>query len=524
MGSTGELSGPDLKQGVASDAVADGGMLLGHADGEAVLLARRGADVFAIGATCTHYGGPLAEGLLEGERVHCPWHHACFDLRTGTAVHAPALSAVACWNVRQDSGRIVVLGKKPAPATPGGNARLGTAPAAGAKLANVVIVGAGPAGHAAAEMLRRQGYSGKIALIGRDDADPVDRPNLSKDYLAGNAPEEWIPLRPEDFYAEHGIDLVRGKSVERIDDGKVVLAGGEARPFDALLLATGAEPVLLDIPGANGPNVFYLRTLNDSRKIIAKAATARRAVVIGGSFIGLEVAASLRARKLEVDVVALEKRPLERVFGAEAGDFVRELHEAHGVRFHFENTATAIDDRGVTLRTGGRIDADLVVIGVGVRPALRLAEAAGLKIERGIVVDAYLETSRPGIFAAGDAARWPDARSGEAMRVEHWVVAQRQGQTAARNMLGERQRFDAVPFFWSQHYDVPIVYVGHAASWDRIDRAGSFAERSVLLAYRKNGRTLAVASVYRDDVSLMAEVALENNDEALLERLIPRSS
>ena len=521
MGSETKLSGPDLKQGVASDSLAEGKTLVGHADGEAVLLARRGHEIFAIGATCTHYSGPLGEGVFEGDTVRCPWHHACFNVRTGTAEHAPALNAVACWNVREDGGKIVVLGKKPSPGAPGGNARLGPAPAS--KLGRVVIVGAGAAGHAAAEMLRREGFSGELLLLGRDAADPVDRPNLSKDYLAGTAPEEWIPLRPDEFYAEHRIELLRGKTVERLEASSVVLEGGGERPFDALLLATGAEPIKLDVPGSGGANVRYLRSLRDSRAIIEKATGARRAVVVGGSFIGLEVAASLRTRNLEVDVVALEAAPLERVFGAEVGAFVKALHEEHGVRFHLQDTVTAIDERGVTLRSGGRLDADLVVIGVGVRPALDLAQKAGLALDRGILVNEYLETSRAGIYAAGDAARWPDARSGETLRVEHWVVAQRQGQTAARNILGQRVRFDAVPFFWSQHYDVPIAYVGHASSWDRIDVVGSLGEKSAALAYRKQGRTLAVASVYRDDLSLLAEVALERNDEAALERLIPKT-
>jgi apoptosis-inducing factor 3 len=522
MGSETKLSGPDLKQGISSDSLAEGKMLVGHADGEAVLLARRGNEVFAIGATCTHYSGPLGEGVFEGDTVRCPWHHACFNLRTGTAVHAPALNAVACWNVREDGGKIVVLGKKPSLPAPGGNARLGPAPDA-AKPRKVVIVGAGAAGHAAAEMLRREGYSGELTLIGRDSADPVDRPNLSKDYLAGTAPEEWIPLRPDEFYAEHRIELLREKAVEKIDRASVVLEGGAVRPFDALLLATGAEPIKLDIPGAGGPNVRYLRSLRDSRAIIEKAGSARRAVIVGGSFIGLEVAASLRARKLEVDVVAPEAVPLERVFGPDEGAFVKALHEEHGVRFHLQNTATAIDERGVTLKNGGRVDADLVVIGVGVRPALDLAERAGLAIDRGILVNEYLETSRSGIYAAGDAARWPDSRSGDKVRIEHWVVAQRQGQTAARNLLGQRVAFDAVPFFWSQHYDVPIVYVGHAASWDRIDVVGSLGEKSAAFAYRKQGKTLAVASIYRDDLSLRAEIALEQNDEAALKRLIPQT-
>jgi NADPH-dependent 2,4-dienoyl-CoA reductase/sulfur reductase-like enzyme len=436
--------------------------------------------------------------------VRCPWHHACFSLRTGEAVRAPALGALACWSTEQRDGKVFVR-EKVAPAT-----RSRVAAATGLPR-QIVIVGGGAAGFAAAEMLRRQHYEGSIVMLSDDDAPPVDRPNLSKDYLAGSAPEEWVPLRPDSFYADEGIDLRLGTMVVGIDATarEVALGDGRKLPYDRLLLATGAEALRLPLPGMDLPHVHTLRTLADCRVIIAAAATARRAVVIGASFIGLEVAASLRARGIEVHVVAPEKRPMERVLGPEMGDFVRGLHEEHGVIFHLEDTAAAIGARQVTLRSGGTIGADLVVAGVGVRPRLALAEMAGLALDRGVALDEYLQTSVPGIFAAGDIARWPDPHSGAAIRVEHWVVAQRQGQTAALNMLGAREKFDAVPFFWSQHYDVPINYVGHAETWDELAVDGDIAARDCVLRYKRNGRVLAVASIYRDADSLMAEVAME---------------
>jgi NADPH-dependent 2,4-dienoyl-CoA reductase/sulfur reductase-like enzyme/nitrite reductase/ring-hydroxylating ferredoxin subunit len=497
-------SGPDLAQGIPLGVLTDNGNLLGHVGDEAVLVARRGNEYFAIGAACTHYSGPLAEGLIVGETVRCPWHHACFSLRTGEAVDAPALSPVACWRVELRDEKIFVREKiEPAPAP--SRAKTSAAPD------RIVIVGGGAAGFAAAEMLRRQGFAGSLAMVSSDNAPPYDRPNCSKDYLAGNAPEEWMPLRPPEFYRDNGIDLRLETEVASIDPRgrSVSLADGKSLPFDKLLLATGAEPIRLDIPGANAPHVFVLRSLADTRAIIERAKGAKRAVVLGASFIGLEAAAALRAREIDVHVAAPEKAPLERVFGSDMAQFVRLLHEEHGVTFHLEQKATAIDGARVRLENGQTLDADLVIVGIGVRPRTALAERAGLQVERGVNVNEYLQTSAPDIFAAGDIARWPDPHSGTRLRIEHWVVAERQGQAAARNMLGAGEKFTQVPFFWSQHYDVPINYVGHAEKWDDIAVDGDIAGRDCVVRYRQGGRVLAVASIYRDRESLEAEVAME---------------
>jgi NADPH-dependent 2,4-dienoyl-CoA reductase/sulfur reductase-like enzyme/nitrite reductase/ring-hydroxylating ferredoxin subunit len=495
-------AGPDLILGVELSEFT-GETLLGHVGEEDVLLVRSGSDIFAIDAHCSHYHGPLAEGLVVGESIRCPWHHACFDLRTGEAVRAPALNPLAVWQVEQHGNRIVVRQKRPQPKP------RGKTPAESPS--KIVIVGGGAASFAAAEMLRRQEYRGSIVTLSNDAAPPVDRPNLSKDYLAGSAPEDWLPLRPDSFYAEVGIELRLNTEVASIDTKarKVIIAGGGTVSYDRLLLATGAEPVRLPIPGADQRHVHVLRTLADCRAIIESAKSARRAVVIGASFIGLEVAASLRARNLEVHIVGLEARPMERVLGPEMGDFIRVLHEEHGVIFHLGDTVAAIDGKRATLKSGGVLEAELVVVGVGVRPRLALAERAGLALDRGVAVNAYLETSVPGIYAAGDIARWPDPHSRENIRVEHWVVAERQGQTAALNMLGQKEAFDAVPFFWSQHYDVPINYVGHAETWDEIAIDGDIAAKDCMLQYKRQGRVLAAASIYRDLASLKAELQME---------------
>src|SRR6266566_4455472 len=334
-----ELEGPDFEKGCKIDKLADGEMLLGHAFGEAILAARRGEEIFAIGATCTHYGGPLSKGLMVDCTVRCPWHHARFDLRTGEAIAAPALSDTSCWKIEKRGNRFFVTGKIDKK----------TARKPKSSPASVVIVGAGAAGNAAAEMLRREGYDGPITLIGADEFLPYDRPNLSKDYLEGAAPEEWIPLRSADFYREQKIDIITNTSVVAVDPKtkQVTLSDGRSLGYSALLLATGAEPVRLEVPGDDLPHVCYLRSLSDSRRIVEKAKNAKRAVVIGASFIGLEVAASLRERKLEVAVVGKGTAPLEKVLGRELGNLIRETHEDHGVKFHLGRTPTAIKDRNV---------------------------------------------------------------------------------------------------------------------------------------------------------------------------------
>jgi apoptosis-inducing factor 3 len=508
------LSGPDLgAAGVALSELRDGATLLGHFGGEPVLLVRKGAHVYGMGAKCTHYGGPLDQGLFDGSTVRCPWHRACFRPDTGEAVHAPAIDPVPCYTVERRGDRLFVTGTRSAPAAA---APLASAPA------SVIIAGGGAAGFAAAEMLRRQGYREPVTIISADTSGPYDRPNISKDYLAGAAPEEWIPLRAPEWYDTARIELLTGRRVERLrpDARAVEIDDGRRLEYGALLLATGASPIRLDVPGAHLPHVHYLRTLRDSRAIIERATQARRAVVVGASFIGLEAAASLRARNLEVHVVAPEEIPMQRVLGVELGRLVREVHEQHGVRFHMGQTVATIAEQSVTLKNGTRLDADLVVVGVGVRPNVELAEQAGLRIERGVLVDEYLRTSAPGIWAAGDIARWPDRYSDSAIRVEHWVVAERHGQAAARNMLGIDQPFTAAPFFWSMHYDTAISYVGYAHEWDDVKIAGSIPDRDCLVAYRKNGKTLAVASINRDVDSLKIQVAMERGDVAAVEAIV----
>jgi NADPH-dependent 2,4-dienoyl-CoA reductase/sulfur reductase-like enzyme/nitrite reductase/ring-hydroxylating ferredoxin subunit len=496
------LPGPDLTLGFEPARLGDGELLLGHAQGEAIVVAKDAGECFAISAKCTHYGGNLAQGILVAGAIRCPLHHASFCLRTGEALTPPALDPVSAWTLESRGDRLYVIGKA---------ARVPAVPAVMPSMPGpIVVVGGGAAGLAAAEALRNEGYSGKLTLLSAEPSVPSDRPNF-KHYLAGMVPDEWLPLRPPGFFEEHRIELVLSARVTRIDVARstLIVEGGQEYPYRRLLLATGADPVKLGVAGSDLPHVHSLRSVEDTHAILAGCATAKQAVVVGASFIGLETAAALRKRNLQVRVVAPEARPLERILGPQLGEFARALHESHGVEFHLGQAVRSVQSDSVTLSNGERLPADLVVAGIGVRPNVALAEAAGLIVDRGVVVDEYLETTVPGIYAAGDIARWPDPHSGEKIRVEHWVVAQRQGQIAARNMLGKRQRCELVPFFWTRQYDVSICYVGHAERWDELVADGDLARRDYRLAYRRNGRTLAVATVGRDIGSLRAEVELE---------------
>lgn len=506
------LEGPDLRIGVEISSLAENSPLLGHVDGEAAMLVRKGEEIFAIGATCSHYSGPLAEGLVVGETVHCPWHHARFSLRSGEAVGCPALNPVPCFAIRKENGHVRVDRKL----------EVDFKVALPNKPDSVVIIGAGAAGAACADQLRSKGYDGPVTLVGDEEPGPVDRPNLSKDYLAGTAQEEWIPLRSREYYESIQVELIVRDPALKIDPAarKVSLQSGRVLDYGALLLATGAEPRTLSVEGSGLPHVRLLRTLADSREIIALSEKAKRCVVIGSSFIGLEVAASLRHRKIEVTVVGHEDVPLAKVLGQELGKWVQDLHEQNGVHFVPGASPVTIRKDRVELSNGSSIEADLVVLGVGVSPRTSLAEACGLTVDNGVIVDENLRTSDANIYAAGDIARYPDPISGERTRIEHWVVAERQGQAAARTMLGLGKGFRDVPFFWSQHYDVAISYIGHASSWDNIEVRGSLAERSACVIYRKNGKVLALATIGRDHLSLAVEAAMEAGDVAEVETLL----
>lgn len=499
--------GPDFGLGMPLADIAEGATLSGRVGDKPVLLSRRNGAFFAVGGACTHYGGPLGDGFVDGDRVRCPWHHACFSLRTGEAVAAPAFDALTRWNTEVSGDRVFVREPKAEP-SPARQIR--------SEVRRIVIVGGGAAGFAAAEMLRRRGFSGELTMLSADASPPCDRPNLSKDYLAGTAPEEWIPLKDDAFYRDRTIDLRLGVTVRALDprERTVATASGETFPYDALLLATGATPIRLPAPGFDRDNVHVVRSVAEARAIIAAATHAHTAAIVGASFIGLETAASLRARGLEVYVVAPEAVPLQRVLGAEIGGFVRGVHEERGVRFHLGRTAESFDGRRLKLSDGHSIETDFVVLGVGVRANVDLAAQAGLAIDGGVLVDRYLRTNAEAIFAAGDIARYPDPRGEENIRIEHWVAAERQGQAAALNMLGEHERFRATPFFWSNHYGHAIRYVGHASEWDTIEIDGAVAAGDFTARFMRGGRVLAAASLGRDRQSLEIHAMMDREADS----------
>ena len=494
--------GPDLAKGVPASDIAEGAMLGGHVDGEAVLIARAGGALYALGAECTHYHGPLADGLIVGDTVRCPWHHACFSLKTGKALAAPAIDPVACWAVEEKDGKVFVKAKKEAaaPAKP-----------TGGTVKRVVIVGGGAAGFAAAERLRRDGFTGDVTVLSADPDAPYDRPNCSKDYLSGAAPQEWMPLRDDAFYTDGKINLRTDTEVASFDPKAktVTLKDGGDLAYDVLILATGAEPQKPPIPGLDGKDAHVLRSLKDADAIIAAAEKAKRVAVIGASFIGLEVAAALKQRGLEVHVIAPETTPLEKIMGRDIGQWVKSVHEDKGVVFHLGRKVLGYADGKVEIDEGQPVLADFIVVGTGVRPRVALAEAAGLTIDNGVVVDDHLKTSADGVYAAGDIARYPDPISGKLIRVEHWVHAERQGQYLARLILGDDAPFSDPPFFWSSHYDKSVNYSGHAEGFDSPKIDGSVAKEDAAVRYLKDGKLLAIATVGRDLESLKAAAAFE---------------
>ncbi len=370
-----------------------------------------------------------------------------------------------------------------------------------------VIVGAGLAGGKAAETLREEGFDGRIVMFGAESERPYERPPLSKDYLRGEAGREKVYLHDEDFYEKNQIELRTRTSVATIDTGsrEAVLESGERLGFDRLLVATGAAPRKLEVPGHDLEGIHYLRDVEDSDLLRGRIEQGGHLVVIGAGWIGAEVAASARQKGLEVTLVEMTEVPLERVLGRDMGMIYKDIHIQHGVDFRGGVALDRFEGSGsverVVLADGGTIDCSFVVVGVGVVPRTQVAQAAGLEVDNGIVVNDRLETSVPGIYAAGDVANAWHPFFNTRIRVEHWANALNQGPAAARNMLGADQPYDRLPYFFSDQYDVGMEYSGYAADFDEVVFRGDIPNREFIAYWLKDGRVLAGMNVNVWDVT-----------------------
>ena len=500
---------PDLTLGVALADLDGGGLLAGRVGGADVMLAAWTDDagrpqVSALDAACTHRGAQLPSGLRVGDAVVCPFHHACFDLRTGEAVTAPAIAPLRRWEVRIEDGRVAVLASDPASSTP---ARVDD----DRGVTRVVVVGGGAGGFAAVERLRRVGYEGALAMVSAEPGLPLDRTELSKNYLTGAKQAADLPLLTSDWYAEHDVEARLGVTATSLDlaERVVTLSDGAELGYDALVLATGSAPVRPNLPGFDRDDVLLLRTQADADAIVA-ASAGRRVVVVGHGFIGMEVAAALRQRDLDVTVVAPGPVPMAGQLGADLGRVVRALHEEHGTRF-VEGRATGWDGTELRLEEGDPVPGDLLVVGLGVEPRTGLAEAAGLAVDDGVLVDATFESGVRGVFAVGDIARFPEPLTGRSVRVEHWAQAERSGALAAVNLLGGQQAITEPAFYWTAHFGVSFRLSGYASSLAdagvdaAVDGAADGSAGELLVTFREADRVVAAAGLRRDHDLLVVE-------------------
>ncbi|MGB6298221.1 MAG: FAD-dependent oxidoreductase [Rivularia sp. (in: cyanobacteria)] len=475
-----------------------------------ILLARVEDGFFATAAHCTHYGAPLEKGILNGERVVCPWHNACFGIKSGKLEEPPALDALPGFPVRVEGEDLVIQIPREIPAQ-----RIPEMVKHNPEADNrtFVILGAGAAGSAAAETFRQAGFEGRVIMLTREDTLPLDRTALSKKYLQNDSAKDSLILRNKEFYSEWDIEVYCHKSVTKVEAANKIITfeDNTTLEYDALLVATGGKPRNLKVPGADLENIFTLRQAEDADKIIAAAENAKTAVVVGSSFIGMEAASSLTQRGIKVTVVAPGTVPFKKILGGDIGAMFRKLHESNGVSFQMGTKVKQFEGNGkvevAVLENGDRLNADLVVVGIGVEPVTEFLQGVELnEKDKSVNVDEYLQAA-DNIFVAGDIARFPYAATGKPTRIEHWRLAQQHGRIAARNMIGEKIKFASVPFFWSGQFDVKLRYAGHAENWDDIIIQGNLDEQEFLAFYVKDDRVLAVAGSQHDkDIAAITEL------------------
>lgn len=509
--------------GDADTLLKNGEMKAFEVDKTKILLVRVEDQYRAFQASCPHYGAPLAEGVLKDELLICPWHHACFSVRDGDLLEPPALSPLRTYPVSVENGQVMVEAApipRPEPEPQNDSS-------------TYVIVGGGSAGNMAAETLRRSGFAGKIIILSASSHLPVDRPNLSKDYLAGEAEESWMPLRGADWYAKHGIDLRLNAPVKaiRLKERQVQLEDDTVL-YDRLLLATGGKPrQLSSVSGYDLGNIFTLRTWTDADRILEAVKDVRQIVIVGASFIGMEAAAhvskSANSEQVEITVVGQESVPFVAVLGKDIGRVFQETHEKNGVRFQLGTSVEAFEGENgkvsaVKLKNGTTLPADMVIIGIGVTPATDFLSDSGLELhprEKSVLVNAHLQTSDPNVYAAGDIARW-QVNAQDTQRIEHWRTAQQQGMVAAYNMMGRTENINRrVPFFWTSQWGISLRYVGHASDWDVTIIRGQPSEKDFIAFYVKDGRMLAAAGCGRDQDMDALELILRDEMPLSVEQM-----
>lgn len=491
----------DLEKGIASDALAPGKMVVGnYRDAEVLVIRSKAGSITAVSASCSHAGGPLADGLVVNGEIRCPWHHGRFDLATGEALGGAATSAIGCFGVAEKDGIIRVTGKREiAPAT----SKLTVAKP-------VVIVGAGGAGYALAHMLARHGCGDDVVLVSEDADAPYDRTLMSKQFLSGEMERDECMMPMPNVGSGSPPKLMTGVAVKSIDvEARAInLNNGKRLEYGTLVLATGSAPGRPDFEGAGHERAFTLRSLADAERLKAAAREATDIVILGGSFIGLEVAAALGAEGRTISVVEQGKTPLAHVLGEEVGRFVQRLHEDKSVIFHTGRQVKRFDGKAVILDNDVSIDAQVLVIGTGVKPRTDLARAAGLALDEhngGIIVDEMLRTSAVHIHAIGDIASYSDPRAGVRLRIEHWVHSERQGQYLSRLFCGDtKEGFGDTPFFWTTHYETTLNYIGHAKP-DHVTIDGDLDAGDFAALISDGPKMRALITCARDRLSLETE-------------------
>jgi apoptosis-inducing factor 3 len=478
-----------------TDELQDGEMKAFSFGENKVLLSKIAGKFYAVGGLCPHYGASLDEGILHDGTVVCPWHHASYDAKTGDLKEPPSLDSLPSYEVVIRGKDVVVRLPE---VLPDRRVPLMTKHDPKADQRLFAIVGAGAAGNAAAQTLREDGYRGRIIMITHEDSVPYDRPILSKEYMEGAADEDWVPLRSKAFYQDHDIELMFQTEVRRVDIPKKLITfdNDETLAYDAILLASGGAPRALAVPGAELKNIFSLRTFEDSKEIVQAAQKASHVVIIGAGFIGMETAHSLTKRGLDITVIAPQETPFQNVLGKEIGKLFQKLHEKAGVRFKMGAKVAKFEGnekvQTVVLENGERIAADLVIVGIGVRPATDFLHGIDLLPDGSLAVDEFFRVAED-VYAAGDIATFPLPHTGEKVRIEHWRTAQQHGRVAGHNMAGKKVSYTSVPFFWTNQVDLYFRYVGYAKEWDDIIIQGDIASQNFIAYYVKNNKVYAAA-------------------------------